>query len=66
MINKNTWKKNLKRFGINDYITLGTSLDSNKKLLRNMNPQIYEEIEAMKVVLYQIIVGILLYVIIGT
>ena len=56
----------LERFGMEDCKPLAIPLDSNSKLLRDMNPQIPEEIEAMKNVPYQSVVGSLVYAMIGT
>ena len=56
----------LERFGMEHCKPLATPLDSNSKLSRNLNPQIPEEIEAMKNVPYQSAVGSLVYAMIGT
>lgn len=40
-------------------------MDSKSKLLRNMNSQIYNEVQVMKNILNQKVFGFLVYVIIG-
>lgn len=47
----------LERFDIKVYKSLATSLDSNKKLSRDMNLKILEDIKTIKEILYQNTIG---------
>jgi hypothetical protein len=56
----------LKRFNMFDCKPIGTPLDANAKLSKNMSPTSVEEEEEMKNVPYQSAIGSLMYAMLGT